>query len=107
MVPWQYPFNRYYYPWYDAPVIDPTPTDYEIKSTIVDRLRQNPHTKDASIRVDVEEGVVILTGEVSSARAKRAAGDDAWDCPGVSDVSNQLTGAGRVASAPSNTSERS
>jgi phospholipid/cholesterol/gamma-HCH transport system permease protein len=28
--------------------------------------------------------------EVSSALAKRAAGDDAWDTPGVVDVSNQL-----------------
>jgi len=34
--------------------------------------------------------VVILTGEVSSAVAKRAAGDDCWDTVGVVDVSNQL-----------------
>jgi len=50
----------------------------------------NEHTKDDDIKVDVEQGVVILGGEVSSWLAKRAAGDDAWDTPGVVDVSNQL-----------------
>ncbi len=93
---WQYPFQRYYYGWYDAPPPEPAPTDRQIKSTVVDRLRENPHTKDDEIRVDVERGVVILTGEVSFPRAKRAAGDDAWDTAGVSDVSNQLSIASRA-----------
>jgi osmotically-inducible protein OsmY len=34
--------------------------------------------------------VVVLTGDVSAVLAKRAAGDDCWDTPGVVDVSNQL-----------------
>ena len=58
--------------------------------TVVDRLRENPYTRDHDLKVDVEQGVVILQGKVASARSKRAAGDDAWDIPGVSDVSNQL-----------------
>ncbi len=90
------PFDRYYYGWYDTPPPERAPSDHEIKSTVVDRLRENPYTKDDDIRVDVERGVVILTGEVSSPRAKRAAGDDAWDCRGVSDVSNQLSVASRA-----------
>lgn len=57
---------------------------------MVDRLRENPRTKDAEIRVDVRQRVVILGGEVDSPLAKRVAGDDAWDIPGVVDVSNQL-----------------
>jgi osmotically-inducible protein OsmY len=61
-----------------------------VKSAIVDRLRENPHTKDDEIQVDVKRSVVILNGMVSSGRAKRAAGDDAWDTAGVVDVSNQL-----------------
>lgn len=65
--PWQYPYDRYYYGWYDSPVAEPLPSDHEIKSTLVDRLRENPHTRDDDIQVDVEQGVVILTGEVSSA----------------------------------------
>lgn len=91
--PWTYPESRYYYDWWDAePPI--APSDIEIKSMIVDRLRTNRHTKDAEIKVDVKQRVVILGGEVSSWVAKRSAGDDAWDTPGVVDVSNQLVPAG-------------
>ncbi|MGH9263584.1 MAG: BON domain-containing protein [Acidimicrobiales bacterium] len=84
---WTYPDERYYYGWYDR---QPVRTDGDIKSIIVDRLRDNHCTKDDDITVDVKRDVVILTGEVSSPRAKRAAGDDAWDTVGVVDVSNQL-----------------
>jgi len=85
---WMYPPSRYYYDWYgDLPV---TPSDGEIKATVVDRLRDNPLTQDSQIRVDVKQAVVVLGGDVPSTLAKRAAGDDAWDTPGVVDVSNQL-----------------
>ena len=89
MVPWIYPAGRYYYPWYDEVPPGP-PTDGDIKSTVVDRLRENPYTIDEHLKVDVKQSVVILGGEVASPLAKRAAGDDAWDTPGVKDVSNQL-----------------
>lgn len=85
---WMYPPSRYYYGWYDAP--PPPPSDGTIKSTIVDRLRDNPFTEPYDIKVDVKQSVVVLGGEVGSTIAKRAAGDDAWDTPGVVDVSNQL-----------------
>ena len=87
--PWTYPDERYYYGWYDFP--PPEPTDRDIKGAVVDRLRHNPYTHDDDITVDVKRNVVILTGDVTSARTKRAAGDDAWDTAGVVDVSNQLT----------------
>jgi osmotically-inducible protein OsmY len=101
--PWQYPGDRYYYGWYNQPPPSkPTdgpppskPTDGEIKSNVVDRLRVNPHTKDHDLQVDVKQSVVILTGKVSSAVRKRAAGDDCWDTAGVVDVSNQLIVAAR------------
>ncbi|MCZ7528599.1 MAG: BON domain-containing protein [Acidimicrobiia bacterium] len=89
MMPWAYPESRYYYDWWGEPWPEEV-TDGEIKSIVVDRLRENPYTKDHEIKVDVKQGVVILGGEVSSWLAKRAAGDDAWDTPGVVDVSNQL-----------------
>lgn len=88
--PWAYPSDRYYYGWYEEPLVSPEPTDSDIKARVVDRLRNNPHTADCEIRVDVKQHVVVLGGEVASALAKRAAGDDAWDTPGVIDVSNQL-----------------
>lgn len=66
------------------------PTDGDIKAAVVERLKTNTYTKDDDIKVDVKQRVVILGGEVSSWLAKRAAGDDAWDTPGVVDVSNQL-----------------
>lgn len=96
MTPWIYPAERYYYGWYAGEPEEFEPTDQEIKSTIVDRLRENPHTADDDIKVDVTEKVVILSGDISSALAKRAAGDDAWDTRGVADVSNQLKLAGET-----------
>jgi osmotically-inducible protein OsmY len=93
--PWTFPDRRYYYDWWGN---DPKDlSDHEIKSIVVDRLRTNEWTKPDDIRVDVKQHVVILGGEVSSWLAKRAAGDDAWDTPGVVDVSNQLTVRPRVA----------
>jgi CBS domain-containing protein len=87
---WQYPDGRYYYDWYNQTPYDTPPTDGEIKAIVVERLRDNIYTKDCKLRVDVKRGVVILSGDVPSTLAKRAAGDDAWDTPGVVDVSNQL-----------------
>ncbi len=86
---WMYPDERYYYEWYGDDPAD-RPSDAEIKAQLVERLRGNALTADDYIDVDVKRGVVILTGDVSSPVAKRAAGDDAWDTLGVSDVSNQL-----------------
>jgi len=89
MHPWVYPDNRYYYEW-SGTAWPGEPTDGGIKATVVDRLRVNPLTRDDDLKVDVKQGVVVLGGEVSSWVGKRAAGDDAWDTPGVVDVSNQL-----------------
>jgi hypothetical protein len=89
--PWVYPDARYYYQWYHEDNLPtPEPTDGDIKAMLVERLRENPLTKDDDIRVDVKRNVAILTGDISTSLAKRAAGDDAWDTPGVRDVSNQL-----------------
>ena len=88
MAIWMYPDSRYYEGWYDAP--PPPPTDGAVKSMVVDRLRENTWTAPYDIRVDVKQRVVVLGGVVGTSVAKRSAGDDAWDTPGVVDVSNQL-----------------
>ena len=88
MALWMYPDTRYYYGWYEVP--PPAPTDGDVKSVVVDRLRENPLTAPYDIKVDVKQRVVVLGGTVGTSLAKRAAGDDAWDTAGVADVSNQL-----------------
>lgn len=93
--PWTYPDERYYYRWWDEIPPAAPESDADIKSIVVEQLKTNANTKDEDIRVDVKQKVVILGGRVSSWLAKRSAGDDAWDTPGVADVSNQLEVAAR------------
>lgn len=89
MSPWAYPENRYYYEWYaDASAHDRS--DMEIKQDLLDQIRAGPYADQYDIQVDVKKGVVILTGTAMTTVAKRAAGDDAWDTRGVTDVSNQI-----------------
>ena len=85
--------DRTTYSWSDVPT-DALPSDREMKSVLVHRLKENPYTEDAEIKVDVDHRVIVLGGEVETPIAKRVAGDDAWDIPGVMDVSNQLVVAG-------------
>jgi osmotically-inducible protein OsmY len=89
MSPWAYPENRYYYEWY-ANEAGNGRSDSEIKQDLLDQLRTGPYEDQYDLDVDVKKGVVILTGTATTTVAKRAAGDDAWDTRGVTDVSNQL-----------------
>ena len=89
MSPWAYPENRYYYEWYAEESGDER-SDGEIKQDLLDQIRTGPYADQYAIDVDVKKGVVILTGTASTTVAKRAAGDDAWDTRGVTDVSNQI-----------------
>jgi osmotically-inducible protein OsmY len=89
MSPWAYPENRYYYEWYADESGDKR-SDMEIKQDLLDQIRSGPYADQYDIDVDVKKGVVILTGTASTTVAKRAAGDDAWDTRGVTDVSNQI-----------------
>jgi osmotically-inducible protein OsmY len=89
MSPWAYPENRYYYEWY-ADESTHERSDMEIKQDLLDQIRSGPYADQYDINVDVKKGVVILTGAASTTVAKRAAGDDAWDTRGVTDVSNQI-----------------
>ena len=89
MSPWAYPENRYYYEWY-ADEQTHERSDGEIKQHLLDQIRTGPYEDQYDIEVDVKKGVVILTGTAKTTVAKRAAGDDAWDTRGVTDVSNQI-----------------
>src|SRR5687767_2568117 len=87
--PWAYPQNRYYYEWY-AEESDGERSDGDIKQDLLNQIRTGPYEDQYDIDVDVTKGVVILTGTATTTVAKRAAGDDAWDTRGVTDVSNQI-----------------
>ena len=89
MSTWAYPEYRYYYEWYAEESCDER-SDGEIKQDLLDQIRTGPYADQYDIDVDVKKGVVILTGTASTTVAKRAAGDDAWDTRGVTDVSNQI-----------------
>jgi hypothetical protein len=65
--------------------------DDEIKNEIYDALDDDPSVPPAAdIRVDVQDGVVTLTGSVRNRSTKFAAGDCAWHTPGVHDVHNNV-----------------
>jgi osmotically-inducible protein OsmY len=93
-MPWITRSGHVYYRSQDLLPSDELPSDRELKTLLVGRLRDNILTQDARIRVVVDHRVVVLGGEVDSPIAKRVAGDDAWDTPGVVDVSNQLVVSG-------------
>ena len=65
-------------------------SDSTIKRDVETALFYDSWVNSSRIRVDVKDGVVTLTGTVSSPYEKRAAGDDAWAIPGVRDVQNRL-----------------
>ena len=79
---------RYYQGPYGVPAVPHS--DEEIRDEITSRLEFDPWVNHQAVTVDVRQGMVTLTGEVDVMNEKRAAGDDAWDTPGVVDVNNQL-----------------
>ncbi len=66
-------------------------TDGQIKSEIETLLREHRHVDPRDIQVDVQEGVVTLSGSVSGPSEIRAAAGIAKNVFGIQDVKNQLT----------------
>jgi hypothetical protein len=65
-------------------------TDDRIKDDVNDRLTWHGYVNATDIHVEVDEGVVTLSGEVNTRREKRMAEDAAESVSGVEDVNNQL-----------------
>lgn len=66
-------------------------TDQSIAQMVVNSINTDPGIpSDANITVEVEGGIVTLTGSVPTKFAKHRAGDDAWWLPDVIDVLNRL-----------------
>lgn len=65
--------------------------DAAIERELCRRLRYDDWVDERRIRVSVEAGVVLLTGEVDDFIESRYAWDDAWETAGVRGVINHLT----------------
>lgn len=66
------------------------PDDARLLDAVCRRLTEDPWVDAADVDVSVEEGVVVLRGDVKSTVEKRRAEDLAWEVVGVVDVMNEL-----------------
>jgi hypothetical protein len=65
-------------------------SDDRIKEDVNDRLSDHPYLDASDVEVEVDEAVVILTGNVDSRSDKRLAEDIAEGVSGVNNVENRL-----------------
>ena len=63
----------------------------ELKQAVEEALFYDTWVNADAITVEVQDGVVTLTGELPSYEEVRFATDDAWDVDGVRGVRTQLT----------------
>lgn len=82
--------SRYHYSGYGPYSGRVRRADGEIQADVIESLVRDTWAHADRVHVEVQDGVVTLTGEVASAVEKRSAGDDAWDTLGVVDVDNDL-----------------
>lgn len=70
---------------------DEEPGDDEIRDAVYRRMSADAWIDPERIEVQVEDGIVTLTGEVDDFMEARYAWDDAWEADGVRGVVNNLT----------------
>lgn len=66
-------------------------TDAEIQQDVLRELKWDTRVEETDVGVEVDEGVVTLSGTVSSWGKKYAAAEAAHRLPGVLDVANDIT----------------
>ena len=66
-------------------------SDDEVRDAVYGRMQADAWLDPQRIYVQVEDGVVTLTGEVNDYMEARYAWDDAWEADGVRGVVNNLT----------------
>jgi osmotically-inducible protein OsmY len=64
--------------------------DRAIHRRVLDRLRVDPVVDELDVGVEVDDGVVTLTGTVSTWKRREAAARAAHEVPGVRDVANDI-----------------
>ncbi|MCZ4305426.1 BON domain-containing protein [Zoogloeaceae bacterium G21618-S1] len=72
------------------PVLSVSAADAAIKGKVEAALAETTTLQDAKIRVDVSEGVILLSGQVSSPAQRDAAAQRAAGVEGVKRVINEL-----------------
>ncbi len=82
-------FRIYDFDWYSPPAYLPVAEDREIESDIKEQLWWSPFVDADQVEIQVEEGVVTLTGTVDSWRERSAAKENALE-GGAVRVRNQL-----------------
>jgi osmotically-inducible protein OsmY len=65
-------------------------SDEQIKQAVLRAFRYDPRLANSAIQVIVQDGEVILYGQVTHLKAKQAAGQDARNLLGVRGVENQV-----------------
>lgn len=75
----------------DRPLEEMEMSDREIREAVLENLFQDSWVNPETIDVEVDNGVVTLTGEVRDFMEARYAWDDAWESAGVKGVINNLT----------------
>ncbi|NLU78361.1 BON domain-containing protein [Micromonospora sp. HNM0581] len=86
--PWPMPDDNSFRALWDEP--QHHDEDVRLAALVAQRLSVDWSTRRQQITVMVQNRVVILTGLVGSAEARRTAGELAWDVEGVTDVCNAL-----------------
>lgn len=65
-------------------------SDVQVKSDVLEELKWNPRVDEADVGVEVNSGVVTLTGTVSSYATRLAAREAAHRVSGVLDVADDI-----------------
>ena len=88
----EYPYSIYPKTYYmpDVPHDYRVPTDREIYDSVASELFWSPFVDSDAVSIDVEDGVVTLSGEVDSRRERELAADNAVE-GGALAVDNELT----------------
>ncbi len=62
----------------------------EIKNDIIDSLSRDSRLKSQNIKFEISNGLVVLTGNVQSYKAREAVESDVWKVTGVTAIDNRL-----------------
>jgi osmotically-inducible protein OsmY len=77
-------------------------SDDIVQKEVQDHIQGDSRVESSDVSVQVRDGVVFLTGTVSSFAARRAAEEDAWTVTGARSVENDIGVVHAARSVPEN-----